>query len=185
MTHRMLPIVTAFALSLLPTSAAPKPETGDVARGAYLVRIIGCNDCHTPWKLGANGPEPDMTRMLSGHPESLRMPAAPALGEGAWTWAGSGSMTAFAGPWGVSFTANLTPDAETGLGRWTETMFRDAIRQGKHEGRGRPILPPMPAAAIAMATDEDLMAIFAYLKSIPPIKNRVPVPIEPPQAEGR
>jgi hypothetical protein len=92
-------------------------------------------------------------------------------------------MTAFAGPWGVSFTANLTPDPETGLGKWTEETFVETIRTGRHEGRGRPILPPMPWENFKEATDEDLHAIFAYLKTLPPIRNRVPQPIDPPESE--
>lgn len=152
-----------------------------VERGGYLVRIMGCNDCHTPMKMGPKGPEPDASRLLSGHPENLAMPPAPDLGKGPWGWAGSHTMTAFAGPWGVSFAANLTPDEETGLGHWTEKMFIDAMRNGRHEARGRPILPPMPLAAVAAATDEDLSALFAFLRSVPPIANRVPQPVDPPE----
>ncbi len=80
---------------------------------------MGCGDCHTPWKMGANGPEPDMTRMLSGHPESMVLPPAPAP-SGPWMASLAATMTAWSGPWGVSYTANLTPDPETGLGKWTE-----------------------------------------------------------------
>lgn len=160
--------------------AAPAPASV-VARGGYLVKIMGCNDCHTPFHLGPQGPEPDMSRMLSGHPQELVMPPPPALGNGPWVWIGGATNTAFAGPWGVSFAANLTPDPETGLGRWTETTFLQAIRTGKHEGQGRPILPPMPYPMYRNATDEDLKAIFAYLQSIPPRRNRVPTPVDPPQ----
>lgn len=161
------------------TATAGQAATGDVERGAYLVKLMVCNDCHTPWKMGSQGPEPDMTRELSGHPQDLTMPPAPAMGEGPWVWAGAGTNTAFAGPWGVSFTANLTPDSETGLGKWTEETFIQALRTGKHEGQGRPILPPMPWPWFGQASDDDLRAIFAYLQSLPPIKNRVPQPIEP------
>jgi hypothetical protein len=79
----------------------------------------------------------------------------------------------------VSFTANLTPDKETGLGTWTAETLRNAIRGGKHMGKGRPILPPMPWPMIRNMTDSDLDAIFAYLQSLPPIKNRVPEPLPP------
>ncbi len=163
-------------------SRAIAAESGDVARGAYLAKIMACNDCHTPWKMGAAGPEPDMSRMLSGHPQDLAMPAAPAVGAGPWGWAGAATNTAFAGPWGVSFTANLTPDAETGLGKWTAETFIQAIRSGRHEGQGRPILPPMPYPQYRNASDEDLRALFAFLRSIPAIHNRVPQPIDPPEA---
>lgn len=165
------------------TFAVPAAATDPaVARGEYLVTIMGCNDCHTPWAMTPKGPEPDMTRMLSGHPQDLVMPPAPKLGDGPWIAAVGATNTAWAGPWGVSFTANLTPDPETGLGKWTEKTFITAIRTGRHEGQGRPILPPMPWTMIRNATDQDLGAIFAYLQSIQPIKNRVPQPIEP--AEG-
>jgi hypothetical protein len=149
-----------------------------VERGAYLVGMMGCNDCHTPWKMGPQGPEPDMTRALSGHPQDVVMPPAPAAA-GPWIWHGAATNTAFAGPWGVSFTANLTPDKETGLGAWTEEMFIATMRTARHQGKGRPILPPMPVKMIGKANDEDLKSIFAYLQSLAPVKNKVPAPIEP------
>lgn len=160
----------------------PSQTQTPAERGKYLVNTMGCHDCHTPWKMGQNGPEPDMTRMLSGHPESVKMPPPPNHGDSLWAWSGAVTNTAFAGPWGVSFTMNLTPDPETGLGKWTEKMFLDAIRTGRHEGRGRPILPPMPVLVYNNATDADLKAIFAYLRTIPVIRNQVPQPIDPPQS---
>ena len=159
-------------------SAARQQER--VERGKYLVTFGSCHDCHTPFKVGPKGPEPDMTRALSGHPGDLVMPPPPAVNE-AWVFAGSGTNTAWAGPWGVSFTANLTSDKETGLGNWTEEMFVMALRTGRHEGKGRPILPPMPWKFVGSLTDEDLRAVFAYLQSVPPIRNKVPAPIDPPE----
>lgn len=147
-----------------------------VERGQYLVSIMGCHDCHTPFKLGPNGPEPDMSRALSGHPQDLKMPAPPKLGE-QWVWAGAGTNTAYYGPWGISYTANLTPDRLTGLGIWDEAMFIKAIRTGRHWGVSRPILPPMPWQVYRNATDEDLKSIYAYLRTIKPIKNQVPDPV--------
>ena len=79
----------------------------------------------------------------------------------------------------MSFTANLTPDKETGLGDWTEEQFVAAIRTGKHQGKGRPVLPPMPVNILNALDDEDLRSIFAYLQSLAPVKNRVPAPIDP------
>ena len=151
-----------------------------VARGAYLVNVAGCNDCHTPFKMGPNGPEPDMSRELSGHPESLKMPPAPKLGDGPWVWSAAGTNTAFAGPWGVSYTANLTPDRLTGIGIWDEQMFIKTIRTGRHWGVSRPILPPMPWQNFARMTDEDLSSIYAYLRSIKPVRNQVPDAIVAP-----
>jgi Cytochrome c len=176
---------TAMVRALSPTtSKSPEPsEAAGVERGAYLVRAMGCNDCHTPWKLGPRGPEPDMTRALTGHPADVVMPPPPSLPAGPWTWMGAVTNTAFAGPWGVSFTANLTPDPETGLGKWTPDMFIAALRTGRHEGKGRPILPPMPAQMIAKLNDADLKAIFAYLQSLAPVSNRVPAPIDPPEGQ--
>jgi hypothetical protein len=178
---RILPLSFAAAALLAAVSAAHASGAakGDVARGKYVVTVSGCNDCHTPWKPGPNGPEQDMSRMLSGHPEQLTMPPAPTLPEGPWMVTASATFTAWSGPWGVSFAANLTPDEETGLGKWTEKEFIDTVRSGRHFGRGRPILPPMPTQSVAVMTDADLRAVFAYLRSIPAIKNRVPEPRPP------
>ena len=85
-----------------------------------------------------------MTRALTGHPQDMAMPPAPQLPPGPWIAAVAATNTAWAGPWGVSFTANLTPDKETGLGDWTEEMFIKTMRTGLHQGKGRPVLPPMP-----------------------------------------
>ena len=155
-----------------------------VARGEYLVRTGLCHDCHTPHKLGPKGPEPDMTRALSGHPSDVVITEPPVL-KGPWMAVGSNTMTAWGGPWGVSFTANLTPDKETGLGNWTEEMFFRALRTGRHEGHGRPILPPMPYQYIGSLSDEDLRSVFAYLQSIPAVRNRVPKPVDAPEETGR
>ena len=173
-------VLTSAAIAL-PAAAAETPATPQpdkLVRGKYLVTIAGCNDCHTPWKVGPTGPAPDMSRMLSGHPESFQVPPAPAP-QGPWLVAAAATNTAWSGPWGVSFTANLTPDPETGLGKWTLRNFVDTIRSGRHMGRGRQILPPMPISMYKHMTDEDLDAVFTYLKSIPAVSNRVPEPLPP------
>lgn len=154
-------------------------------RGRYLVNTSGCHDCHTPFKLGPSGPQPDMARMLSGHPEGLVMPPAPALPPGPWLTVSAATNTAYAGPWGVSFSANLTPDADTGLGRWTARDFVSTIRNGRHMGKGRPVLPPMPVPVYNHFNDGDLEAIFAYLRTVPALKNRVPEPLPPAPAVAR
>ena len=160
-----------------PSSAAPASSVR-VERGAYLVRAMGCNDCHTPLKMGPRGPEPDMARALTGHPQDLLMPPAPAP-SGPWIWHGAATNTAFAGPWGVSFAANLTPDKETGLGSWTVEMFIATMKTGRHQGKGRHLLPPMPYPVLGGLTDEDIRSVFAYLQSLAPVKNRVPTPVDP------
>jgi len=173
-------IITLGACAAPAPSEPAAPAQSPVERGQYLVTAMGCNDCHTPWQMGANGPEPDMTRMLSGHPEGSPITKPPALTD-QWNAAVAADFTAWVGPWGMSFTANLTPDQNTGLGIWTEEMFLNAIREGKHMGTSRPILPPMPWPAFRNLNDDDLKAIFAYLRSIPPISNHVPDPLTPEQ----
>ena len=173
------------------TLASPLANSGEpaadaaaakLAHGKYLVTIAGCNDCHTPLVMGPDGPERDMTRMLSGHPESLVMPPRPVLPEGPWGAVAAATFTAWSGPWGVSFTANLTPDTETGLGKWTLQNFRDTLRTGRRMCRGREILPPMPIPMYKNLTDDDIESIFTYLQSIPAVKNHVPEPLPPPEA---
>jgi mono/diheme cytochrome c family protein len=172
-------VVIASAVAV----ARARADEGKVARGKKLVALGGCNDCHTPLKMGPNGPEPDLARLLSGHPAELKMPPAPVLPAGPWAVTASATLTAWSGPWGVSFSRNLTPDPETGLGRWTERDFVDTIRTGRHMGRGRAILPPMPVQSMSAALgDDDLAAMFAYLRSIPAVRNEVPDPIAPETA---
>ena len=180
----------AVALTLLGIGCAQPPEPAatnappaqsPVDRGKYLVTMGGCHDCHTPKTFGPAGPEPDMTRQLSGQPANDKVPPVPngVLGPDGWGAMGNNNFTAWAGPWGISFSRNLTPDVATGIGSWTEDMFIKTIRDGKHQGEGRPLLPPMPWPMYRQGTDEDLKAIYAYLKSIPAINNPVPDPIPP------
>lgn len=172
-----LAFISGISLILRFTLGASKPSAVNpdpIARGEYLVHYGGCADCHTPKVMTANGPQDDLTRWLSGHPEEPKLPA-PEIKEGPW-FASTAGLTAWAGPWGISYAANLTPDVETGLGIWTEEMFISAMRTGQHMGSGRPILPPMPWANVGKLSDEDLKAVYAYLRSLPPIRNRVPDP---------
>jgi hypothetical protein len=171
-------VVAALSAASCTRTSANTPSANRVARGQYLVNMIGCNDCHTPLKMGAQGPEPDMSRALSGHPEQMGA-LPPATLPAPWLWAGAPTNTAFVGPWGVSYAANLTPDQNTGLGIWTEEMFVKALRTGKHMGVSRDILPPMPWPAFRNASDEDLKSIYAYLRSLKPIANHVP-DVQPP-----
>jgi len=161
-------------------SVETTPAT-QVERGKYLVTVMGCNDCHTPHNMGPNGPEPDMSRMLSGHPESAQLSPPPQFSDD-WMLIGSTDFTAFYGPWGTSYAANLTPDENTGIGIWDEQMFIDTLRNGRHMAQGRPILPPMPWNWYSNLTDDDLKAVYAYLRSIPTVSNRVPDPLPPPDA---
>jgi mono/diheme cytochrome c family protein len=156
-----------------------------VSRGKYLVMGGGCGDCHSPKNFTAQGPVEDTTRFLSGHPANIPVnnfdPSALKPGN---FLAFAPDLTAFVGPWGISFPANLTPDSATGIGSWTGDVFIKTIRTGKHLGQdnGRPILPPMPWANFAKLNDEDLKAIYSYLRTIPAVSNRVPAPIPPDEA---
>lgn len=189
--------IAAIALILFQVSCAsdttektnePQPEKKElsqselVARGQYLATVAGCNDCHTPKVFGPQGPSFDTTRLLSGHPASDPIPPVDkkALQPGNWVLFAP-DLTSAVGPWGISYAANLTPDSATGIGAWDEAIFAKALRTGKHMGveTGRPILPPMPWQTIGTMTDEDLKAIFTFLRSIKPVSNRVPNPVPP------
>jgi mono/diheme cytochrome c family protein len=154
-----------------------------VARGRYLVDTTACHDCHSPKKMGPNGLEIDWSRALSGHPEDSALPAPPPVSSGPWVATAAWDLTAWSGPWGISYAFNLTPDENTGIGSWSEETFIQAIRTGRHMGVARPILPPMPWFVYRNLNDEDLKSVYAYLRSLPPIKNRVPEPVivEPTQ----
>ena len=157
-------------------------ETQKIERGKFLVTVGGCSDCHTPKLFGPNGVAHDSSRFLSGYPAENPLPEVDMnmVQPGKWVLF-TQDITGAVGPWGASFAANLTPDNETGIGTWQSEMFINAMRTGKHLGAGRPILPPMPWEGIGKLSDEDLNAIFAYLKSIKPVKNSVPDHLSPEQ----
>jgi len=158
----------------------PQTEKEDlVKRGEYIVSTSGCHDCHSPKIMTEKGPMPDPERMLSGHPADETLPPFDKETAKSYILFNMG-LTSATGPWGTSFAANLTPD-DDGIGSWTEEQFFIAIRKGKYKGmeNGRDLLPPMPWFVYANMTDDDLKAIFAYLKSIKPVNNLVPAPIPP------
>ena len=176
-------IVSSVVLFISCESQPEKTEMTEqqmIERGKFLVTVGDCDACHTPKKFGPNGPELDMTKRFSGRPAGMIV--APVDTSLLHNWAYlSHDLSSFIGPWGVSFPANLTPDNETGIGTWQPEMFINAIRTGKHLGvaDGRPILPPMPTKNLAQLADEDLKAMFIYLKSMSAVKNKVPDPIPP------
>ncbi len=162
------------------TATPQKSKAEQIRRGEYLVTIGGCNDCHTPWIIQPDGkPGPDMSRALSGHPMQFPIRSAAQLTSDRWAVATAPTNTAFSGPWGVSFAANLTPDRLTGTGVWTFDTFKNTIRRGRHWGVARPLLPPMPWFNYRHMTDEDLAAVFAYTRTLKPIHNEVQTPIPP------
>lgn len=164
------------------TASSPKPNQPEsvqlVKRGEYLVNTIGCDDCHSPKKMGAMGPEVIAELRFSGYPSNRPLPQ----GDTGITHKGMAilnqDLTCAIGPWGTTFSANITSDS-TGIGNWTEAQFIKAIREGKSKGLdgNRPLLPPMPWQNFAKMTDEDLKAIFAYLTTTKPVRNVVPQPV--------
>lgn len=120
--------------------------TDPVKHGEYLVQTIGCGHCHTP---GGIYGEPDPTRLLSG------------------------SEVGWKGRWGVSYPRNLTPDSVTGIGEWSEEQIVTTLRTLKRPN-GTTLHLPMPWNHFVYLSEGDARAIAAYLKSIPPVRHKVP-----------
>ena len=153
-----------------------------ISRGEYLVQIMGCNDCHSPKRMGTKGPELISELMLSGYPAGrpIVKSSDPLIRQGFALF--NPDLTAAIGPWGMTFAGNLTPH-ETGIGNWTEAQFKKALTEGKYKGldNTRMLLPPMPWINYASMKNEDIRAVFTYLKSLEPVDNVVPAPIAPDQ----
>lgn len=148
--------------------------------GEHIVTIAGCHDCHTPKKMTAMGPDIDSSLLLAGH---MAGSPEPMINKKEMQDKGltvTGDLTSWVGPWGTSYTANLTSDS-SGIGNWKEEQFFMALREGKFKGlaASRPLLPPMPWQMYKHFTDDEIKAIFAFLKSTKPIKNVVPAPLPP------
>ena len=147
-------ILAALAALCLPAAASQAADPAAVARGKYLVNLAGCNDCHTPgYFLG----KPDMARFLGGSEVGFELPGL-----------------------GVFYGPNLTPDKETGLGGWTDSQVATAITTGARPDN-RMLAPIMPYHAFANLTKQDVDGIVAFLRSIPPVSNKVPGPFGPTQ----
>ncbi len=168
-----------------PGNTVAASDTTSLKKGQYLVQIMACADCHSPKKFTPEGPVPDMDRFLSGYNSAQPLPKFDVnLMQKEHVVMFNGESTAFAGPWGVSFAANLTPD-ETGIGNWTYDQFKTALTKGKFKGldNARNLLPPMPWPNYKNMPDEDIKAIFLYLKSLKPVHNLVPDAIAPTTAK--
>jgi len=178
-------IISIFTLSLnsCNTGKTGKPIADNIPpskdslikRGNYLVASIGCNDCHSPKRMGPAGPEVDPLKMLSGFPSNMPVPVANGgeIQKGLIVF--NDDLTATIGPWGTTFAANITSDA-TGIGNWKVEQFKNALRKGKYKGLDgeRMLMPPMPWQDLSNLTDADIQAIFYYLKSTKPVTNIVP-----------
>jgi mono/diheme cytochrome c family protein len=181
-----IPIAIVALLALSQISCSTNEEKKEMTQqeliehGKYIVSTGGCNDCHTPKIYTPAGPVPDTTKLLMGFAQGEKLPAYDVKYAAPGNWVATESnFSAWVGPWGISYAANLTPDNATGIGALTEEMFIKALREGKWMGVGRPILPPMPWQVIGQMTDQDLKAIYAYLRTIKPIHNEVPQPTPP------
>ena len=182
----VLLVITVFFLTKCTNQKPSAQEVNEltseqlVQRGEYLVTIMGCHDCHSPKNVGPQTFELIPELMLSGYSNNHPQPEAEVrlISKGMSIF--NPDLTASAGPWGISYAANLTSD-QTGIGNWTEENFKRALKQGLYKGieGSRTLLPPMPWLNFQNITDEDVNAIFAFLKSTPPVSNVVPFPIEP------
>ena len=144
--------VAVVIVALLSISKALAADPTVVARGRYLVSVIGCSDCHTP---GAMTGKPDMERFLAGSDVGFHLPGL-----------------------GTFVPPNLTPDKATGLGSWSEQQIVTAFTEGKNP-EGRTLAPIMPWRDFANLTEADASAIAAYLTALKPVSNRVPGPFGP------
>ena len=147
----------AAALVILALASITSAHAADppAVRGKYLVTLGGCMDCHTP---GYFFGKPDMARFLGGSEVGFEIPDL-----------------------GVFYGPNLTPDKETGLGNWTDAQVATAMTTGIRPD-GRMLAPIMPWHALANLTKEDVGAIVSFLRSLPPVKNKVPGPFGPKEA---
>lgn len=158
--------------------------------GEHLVILGGCNDCHTPKKMGPNGPEDDMSLMLSGHPAKMPPAAFDPKEAAKKGLIVTQTFTSWTGPWGTTYAVNLTSDS-TGIGNWKEAQFLKALKELKWMGldNTRPLMPPMSMMPATKMTEDELKAIFAYLKTTPPIHNIAPqavlLPPPPPPAPSK
>src|SRR6185312_12754853 len=144
-------VISLFAILSAMPSGARAAET-QVQRGKYLVSIIPCTDGHTP---GTFLGHPDMKRFLGGSDVGFEVPGL-----------------------GVFYGPNLTPDDETGLGKWTKEEIATAITTGKRPD-GRILAPPMPVDSLKHLSHADALAIAAYLKTLPAVQHKVPGPFGP------
>ncbi len=158
-------------------NAAIMDSASLVKRGAYLVTIMGCDDCHSPKRMGPNGPEIIPELRLSGFQHDGKQPPIDTNQvRNGWAML-SPDLTSAVGPWGASFAGNITSD-NSGIGTWSEEQFTTALRKGKLKGmeNGRGLLPPMPWFNYKNLEDNDIKAIYAFLKTTKPVNNVVPAP---------
>jgi hypothetical protein len=173
---------TGILVACTDTSASekeskPLSKAELVERGEYLVNAVGCDDCHSPKRMGPNGPEIIEELRFSGYPSERPFSKVDThTVKNGWMLFGT-DLTSAVGPWGMSFAGNISSDA-TGIGNWKEEQFFKVIREGKFKGldNSRPLLPPMPWFVYKNFSDDDIRSIFTYLQSTKPVHNVVPAP---------
>ena len=153
-----------------------KKRALEIEKGQNLTVEYGCVFCHSPKIIENDDLVPNPERLFSGHLSGNKLPDIPEgmIGENKWFGLYTSGFTAWGGPWGISYSANITPDKETGIGKWTQQDFLTVIRLGIHSNFKRGLMPPMPWQEINELSDENLISIFKYLKTIKPVKNKVP-----------
>lgn len=137
--------VAGGAWADVPGAAAPKPAS-PAERGAYVAGIAGCAGCHTPWNMATKSR--DESKLYAGQ---LPPPGDKARGG----------------------TPNITPDKRTGIGKWTDAQIIAAVREGKRPDGAR-LSAHMPSAAYHVMTDDDAKALVAFLRTVKPVRNRIP-----------
>ncbi len=158
------------------TETAYSPERLEI--GQAIVEGWNCSFCHTPQIKGPDGKSmPDPKRLMSGHPADEKIPTVPDMVITSPEWMeflDNLDSTVWATDNLLIFSANLTPDDETGIGTWTEVEFVETIREGRHRGIERRIKYPMPWRELSEVSDEELLSVYEYLMSLEPVDNKVP-----------
>ena len=153
-----------------------KDTVDEIEKGKIITEIFGCADCHSPKIKEGEFLVNDPDKLFSGHPQDNVLPQFPPdiIGPDKWRGLFTDSMTAWGGPWGISYSANLTPDKKTGIGELTEENFVSILNIGIHSNMNRKLMQPMPWKEISELRNEDLKAVYKYLRTVKPVKNKVP-----------
>jgi len=171
-------VLLVFFITSIPKLLASKDMDKEIRikMGEILTEEFGCVDCHSPKIITNDQIIIDENKLFSGHPQGKKLPdfSPELVAPGKWRGLYTSDMTAWGGPWGISYSANLTPDKKTGIGSWSEQNFISVIKLGIHSSLTRKIMPPMPWNDISRLNDHELGSIFLYLKSLKPVKNKVP-----------
>jgi len=177
-------LITMFLLAIVGCNQKPDPPTVTMYSperleiGQAVVEGWNCSFCHTPQIEAPDGKlMPDPKRLMSGHPADEEVPTVPDMIISSPEWMeflDNLDSTVWATDDMLVFSANLTPDDNTGIGTWTEVEFVETIREGRHRGIERRIKYPMPWRELSELSDEELLSVYEYLMSLEPVNNKVP-----------